>query len=282
MTNPSKNSILLMVRKKWKLMKKRIISAVVAVAIFAPIIYFGGKAFSIAIGMLAVLAYKEMLDLKENATEIPEIMKGIGLVNLLLVVFSEYTNDLYMFGLSYRVLTISLLTLFIPTLFYKNNKYTTREALYLVGIVMLLGVVFNSFIFIRSFSLYTLLYLMIICIITDTFAMLTGMLIGKHKACPKISPKKTVEGCIGGSIIGTAVSTIFYCNLVGKFSIKLVLITLVLTVIGQLGDLFFSKIKRENGIKDFSNIMPGHGGVLDRLDSLCFVIMAYMLFISFI
>ena len=67
-------------------MKKRIISAVVATAIFAPIIYFGGKAFSVAIGMLSVLAYKEMLDLKENATEIPEIMKGIGLVNLLLVV----------------------------------------------------------------------------------------------------------------------------------------------------------------------------------------------------
>lgn len=263
-------------------MKKRIISAVVAVAIFAPIIYFGGKAFSIAIGMLSVLAYKELLDLKENATEIPEIMKGIGLVDLLLLVFSEYASNLYMFGLSYRVLTISLLTLFIPTLFYKNNKYTTREALYLVGVIMLLGVVFNSFIFIRSFSLYTLLYLMVICMITDTFAMLTGMLIGKHKACPKISPKKTVEGCIGGSVIGTIVATIFYANLVGKFSLKLIAITLALTVVGQLGDLFFSKIKRENQIKDFSNIMPGHGGVLDRLDSLCFVIMTYMLVISFI
>ena len=263
-------------------MKKRIISAIVAIAIFAPIIYFGGRAFSIAIGMLSVLAYKELLDLKENATEIPEIMKGIGLVDLLLLVFSEYASDLYMFGLSYRVLTISLLTLFIPTLFYKDNKYTTREALYLVGIIMLLGVVFNSFIFIRSVSLYTLLYLMVICVMTDTFAMLTGMLIGKHKACPKISPKKTIEGCIGGSIIGTAVGVIFYSNLVGKFSIKLIIITLVLTVIGQLGDLFFSKIKRENQIKDFSNIMPGHGGILDRLDSLCFVIMAYMLVISFV
>lgn len=263
-------------------MKKRIISAIVAIAIFAPIIYFGGRAFSIAIGMLSVLAYKELLDLKENATEIPEIMKGIGLVDLLLLVFSEYASDLYMFGLSYRVLTISLLTLFIPTLFYKDNKYTTREALYLVGIIMLLGVVFNSFIFIRSVSLYTLLYLMVICVMTDTFAMLTGMLIGKHKACPKISPKKTIEGCIGGSIIGTAVGVIFYSNLVGKFSIKLIIITLLLTVIGQLGDLFFSKIKRENQIKDFSNIMPGHGGILDRLDSLCFVIMAYMLVISFV
>ena len=263
-------------------MKKRIISAIVALAIFIPVIYYGGKIFSIAMGMLSVLAFKEILDLKENSREIPEIIKGIGLIDMLLLIFSDYTSDTLMFGLSYRVLSITLLTLFIPTLFYKNNKYTTKEAFYLVGIIILLGLVFNSFIFVRSFSLYTLLYLMIICVVTDTFAMLTGMLIGKHKACPTISPKKTIEGCIGGSLIGTTVAVIFYSNLVESFSYKLVLITLVLSVIDQLGDLFFSKIKRENKIKDFSNIMPGHGGVLDRLDSLCFVVMAYIVFISFI
>ena len=263
-------------------MKKRIISAIVALAIFIPVVYFGGKVFSIAMGMLAVLGYKELLDLKENSVEIPEIIKGIGLVDMLLLVFSEFISDSLLFGLSYSFLAVTLLTLFIPTFFYKDNKYTTKEALYLVGIVTLLGLVFNSIIFIRSFSLYLLLYLFIICVVTDTFAMLTGMLIGKHKACPKISPKKTIEGCIGGSVIGTVVSTIFYANLVGKFSIKLVIFTLLLTIIGQLGDLFFSKIKRENKIKDFSNIMPGHGGVLDRLDSFCFVILAYIAFISYI
>lgn len=271
-----------MVRKNVQCMKKRIISAVVATLLIAPIVYFGGRIFAIAMGMLAVLAYKEILDLKENAREIPEIMKGIGLVDMLLLIFLDYASDSLIFGLSYRILAVSLLTLFIPTLFYKDNKYTTREALYLVGVIMLLGLVFNCFIFIRSISIYVLLYLLLICVITDTFAMLTGMFIGKHKACPKISPKKTIEGCIGGSLIGTTVAVIFYSNLVGKFSIKLVVITLLLTVIGQLGDLFFSKIKRENNIKDFSNIMPGHGGILDRIDSLVFVIMAYIALISFI
>ena len=263
-------------------MKKRIISAVIATLIFAPIIYFGGRAFAIAMGLLSVLAYKELLDLKENAVEIPEIVKGIGLVDILLLIFLESSNESLMFGLSYRLLAISLLTIFIPTLFYKNNKYTTKEALYLTGIVLMLGLVFSCFIFIRSISLYVLLYLMIICVLTDMFAMFTGMFIGKHKLCPKISPKKTVEGSVGGSIIGTTVSVIFYANLIGKFSLKLVLITLLFSIIGQLGDLFFSKIKRENNIKDFSNIMPGHGGVLDRIDSLCFVILAYMAFISLI
>lgn len=263
-------------------MKKRIISAIVALAIFVPVVYFGGRVFEIAVGMLAVLAYKEILDLKENSLEIPQIIKGIGLIDLLLLAIADFSSDALFFGLSFGLLSITLLTLFIPTLFYKDNKYTTKEAFYMVGIVSLLGLFFNSVIFIRSISLYTFIYLFGICVITDTFAMLTGMLIGKHKACPKISPKKTIEGCIGGSVIGTVVASIFYHNLIAKLSFKIVVITLVLTVIGQLGDLFFSKIKRENNIKDFSNIMPGHGGVLDRLDSFCFVVIAYIALISYI
>ena len=263
-------------------MKVRIISAIVAIAIFVPIVILGGNYFSIAMGMLSVLAYKELLDLKENSHEIPNFVKLLGMISMLLLVFSEFDGYSIMFGLSYRGLAILLLALFIPTLFYKNNVYTTKEALYLTGIVLMLGLIFNAYILIRALSIYRLLYLILICTLTDAFAMFTGMLIGKHKLCPKISPKKTIEGSLGGTLIGTTVGVIFYINLVGSFSYKLILVTLILSIIGQLGDLFFSKIKRENNIKDFSNIMPGHGGILDRLDSLCFVGLAYIIFISFI
>lgn len=99
---------------------------------------------------------------------------------------------------------------------------------------------------------------------------------------PKISPAKSWEGAIAGLIGGSAISIIVYSNLVGNFSIKLVIITIILSCVGQMGDLFFSKIKRENEIKDFSNIMPGHGGVLDRLDSLSFVMFVYVIIIWFI
>ena len=126
------------------------------------------------------------------------------------------------------------------------------------------------------------LYLILIATITDTFAYVVGTLIGKHKLIPEVSPKKSIEGSIGGSIVGTAVATIFYYNLVSSNIniFVLIAITFVLTIIGQLGDLFFSKIKRENGIKDFSNIMPGHGGVLDRLDSIAFISLGYTLIIA--
>ena len=117
---------------------------------------------------------------------------------------------------------------------------------------------------------------------TDTFAMLIGCLIGKHKLIPKVSPKKSVEGSIAGSLLGTVIATLYYYNVITNNVnlLGLIVMTLFLTILGQLGDLFFSKIKRENDIKDFSNIMPGHGGILDRLDSLSFIVYGYIIIIN--
>mgnify|MGYP003308437253 CR=1 FL=1 len=117
---------------------------------------------------------------------------------------------------------------------------------------------------------------MLITILTDTFAFIVGSLIGKHKLCPAVSPKKSWEGSIAGSLLGTFIASTFYHYMVSPVTIKIILITLLLSVLGQMGDLVFSRIKRDNEIKDFSNIMPGHGGILDRFDSLIFVILAYI------
>ena len=99
--------------------------------------------------------------------------------------------------------------------------------------------------------------------------------------CVKISPNKTWEGSIGGLICGSLVGAIIYKLFFGKITIKIIIITIILSIIGQIGDLVMSKIKRENEIKDFSNIMPGHGGILDRLDSSIFVFIAYMFLLMF-
>ena len=120
--------------------------------------------------------------------------------------------------------------------------------------------------------------------ITDSFALFTGMFIGKHKLAPEISPKKTIEGAIGGSLMGTIVATAFYTTVINS-SVPLVfviLITLALTVVGQIGDLAFSAIKRYYGQKDFSDLIPGHGGILDRFDSLVFVVLAFILVLGII
>ena len=94
--------------------------------------------------------------------------------------------------------------------------------------------------------------------------------------CPNISPKKTWEGCIGGSLFGTIIPCILHFLLFKEFNFMIILITFILTIMDQLGDLIFSKLKRENNIKDYSNIMPGHGGALDRLDSTLVIFLTYV------
>ena len=94
--------------------------------------------------------------------------------------------------------------------------------------------------------------------------------------CPNISPKKTWEGMIGGTIFGTIIPLIIYYLFFKEFNFIMVLITFILTIMDQIGDLIFSKLKRENDIKDFSNIMPGHGGALDRLDSTLVIFITYV------
>lgn len=117
---------------------------------------------------------------------------------------------------------------------------------------------------------------------TDTFAYLFGIIFGKHKLCPSISPKKTIEGALGG-IFGSLI----LLNLFNYFVLKnnIVFVTLsgiILSIVAQIGDLFASKIKREMGIKDFSNIIKGHGGFLDRFDSIIFVTpLVYIVFYIF-
>lgn len=265
-------------------MKKRVISAIVALAIVVPLYIIGGIPLYLLAGMIGILGYKEILDLRKSHGRIPIGIKFLGVVSLLLVMFTNYDGYALAFGISYQAIAFLLLSLLLPTLFIKDESiYNTNDAFYMIGSVLLIGVVFNSFILLRNLNVYLLVYLFLVTALNDTFAYLLGSLIGKHKLIPRISPKKTIEGSVSGLILGTFVSVMFYHHFIGGVSIPVLIITtLVLSVLGQLGDLLFSKIKRENDIKDFSNIMPGHGGILDRLDSLSIVILAFVLLIKYL
>ena len=256
-------------------MKTRVISAIVAAIIVVPLVLIGGWVFNLGVAVLAALGYLEIIKLKESHNNLPNIIRLFGFLALELVTL--YNSNTY--GLSYISIVSTLLLLLIPTIFIPKDKYTTRDALYLIGFIILIGSFLNILITIRKISIYLLIYLVLIAVITDTFAYIIGSLIGKHKLIPSVSPKKSIEGSVGGSLLGTIVATIFYVNMLKVDSniLIIVIMTLVLSILGQIGDLLFSKIKRENKIKDFSNIMPGHGGILDRFDSLSFIILGYTL-----
>lgn len=259
-------------------MKTRIISSLVAIVIIIPIIYMGGTIFYIAASVIGLIGFRELLALKEKEKDIPLIMKVIATLGFILVVLSNLGDKTLVFTLDYRIVSIIILFILSPMVFIHNfDKYNINDALYLIGSIFFLGLSFNYLITIRMLNLNYLIFLLLITVFTDTFAYITGMLIGRHKLSKIVSPKKTWEGFIGGSVFATFVATVFYTtvfNYTGNM-LSLIVIILLFSMIGQLGDLIFSSIKRYYKIKDFGNIMPGHGGVLDRLDSILFVLLAF-------
>lgn len=262
-------------------MKTRIITAIVALIVVVPLVLLGGIYFELLICLVGALAFKEMVDLKKSHGKIPNFMIFLGLISLLSLILSNNSNLSIYYGFSYQTLTLITIGIITPVIFYKEDEYSSKDAIYLLGTILFLGLALNSFVIVRMRSFKTLLFLLIIPTFNDIFAYLIGSKFGKNKMCVNISPNKTWEGSIGGLIFGTIGGVVLYKLLLGSISFKIILITIVLSIIGQMGDLVLSRIKRENGIKDFSNLMPGHGGILDRIDSSIFVFLAYMFMIIF-
>ena len=266
-------------------MTKRTISAIVALAIVIPLIKIGGLAYNILIFVLSILGLKEFLDIKQIKKELPSFIVFISYIMLSLFVLTNITNTDILFSIDYRIIAGLFLVFTLPAVLYHDRSlYSIVDAFYLIGGIFFLGISFSLMILIRNIGISTIIYLLLITIITDSYAYMIGMLIGKHKLLESISPKKTWEGTIAGSLFGTLVGSVYYLTVIDKSLPLHVVIgmTLFLSLLGQFGDLFFSSIKRYYGKKDFSNIMPGHGGILDRLDSIIFVVLGFMFFITII
>ena len=141
------------------------------------------------------------------------------------------------------------------------------------GFFILLG---NSFQETYMSGLSNVVLVLLITYMTDAFAYFVGRAIGKHKLNERVSPKKTIEGSIGGWVFGCLSAILFWKFFMPAEHFMLALLSgILLPIFGQLGDLAFSAIKRVYGIKDYSNLFPGHGGVLDRIDSLLFNLVCF-------
>lgn len=263
-------------------MKKRIISAIVALLIVIPLIVLGGTVFKVGVGLAGILGFYEMLSMKDNERKIPILIKVISIILFVIIMlsFGYNTEKLYF---DYSTLLLILLLILSPIVFYSRRDYNITDATFIIAIILFLGISFNALIALRNAGIENIIYLALITIMTDTFAHFWGTNIGIHKLCPKVSPKKTIEGLIGGTLMGTIIGVLYYITAFEYSSLMAVVaMTLLFSLIGQLGDLIFSAMKRNYDIKDFGNIMPGHGGILDRLDSIIFVTLAYSFILTFL
>lgn len=273
--------------------------------------------FQIALGILALIAVYELFRMFEESQKVNWVLKLVTYlltIGLFIVVGNVWHGapNVSLVDLSFELpiifmgsfILIAILLILIPSI---NGK--------VMGMVLLIinyvGLGFGAISLLRTLGVKFIIYAMLVTVLTDTFAYLFGVKFGKHKMSPNISPKKSWEGAIAGTVFATVIATLFavfygsifkpggilneggtltlldgvtgvgtndyYQPVLWKQGLILLPITALLSVIGQLGDLFASKLKRTYEIKDFGKIFPGHGGVLDRFDSLMFVAIALLI-----
>jgi phosphatidate cytidylyltransferase len=252
-------------------MKQRIITAVIAAAVFLPIVIFGGWPFIAMVYLIASVALYEALKMKHlKLFSVPGIL---SLLLLWIFLIPEQYSDL-LDGFDYTKLEIFFLgvLLFLTYTVITKNRFTFEDVAFSIMSILYVGLGFYFFIETREESLTYVFYSLFIIWATDSGAYFIGRAIGKHKLWPEISPNKTTEGFFGGVISALAVAALF--SVFGDMKVPTVILlmaTAFLSVFGQIGDLVESALKRHYNVKDSGNILPGHGGMLDRFDSLLFV-----------
>ena len=268
-------------------MRQRVLSGAVLVLFFAAIVVFN-RSFPLALNIVVSLI---------SAAAVFELAKALGLDRkwflcgpaLLTAAAVPFCPDRWEF------LTYSLFTLLVFSAMIIYHKETTfKEVAVLYSMVVLIPSALKTLVSLRDLSeshgMFYVLIAVLSAWVADAGAYFAGTLFGKRKLCPNISPKKTVEGAIGGVVVdvaamllfGLVFSELYHRGAAQANYLALFLIGFFGSVLSILGDLSFSIIKRSCHIKDFGQVIPGHGGVLDRFDSVIFTAPFVYLLVGFL
>lgn len=249
-----------------KKMMIKIATALVLIAIALPPLIIGGIPLKVLITVVVALAAYEIANIQsEQAKWLTTIINFIAMMAMYICKIEYFM----------AIMAIYVTVLFISVLI--DEKTTAEFAAYSFVLVCMVGMALRCVTKFYSFDddgFLMMIYVAIATFLCDTGAYFFGVFFGKHKLIPRVSPNKTWEGSIGGYVTGAVTSGLFGLLVLDGLDASLVLTgALTLPLIAQVGDLGFSSIKRHFGIKDFGSFLPGHGGVLDRVDSLIFCLM---------
>lgn len=244
-----------------------------------------------AICCIATIELNNAIKLQNKA------IKGMSVIVSAIVPFyyeyGEYLNGRHFNADAKYLICLYILILFISMLFeYEKTKFTDVATVIISSLAIPFAItrlmyfrdideIFSDKGYTEAHGIFLILFAAFCAWMTDVVAYFVGSFCGKHKLCPNISPQKTVEGAIGG-VFGCVVMSLILYAVFNNFVFEndesnylaVVLMTIFLSIISMCGDLTASVIKRNFGIKDFGKLIPGHGGILDRFDSIIFVLVA--------
>lgn len=257
------------------IVKNRVITGFIIGAIVFASIIFGGKWLLLMLLTFIIIASKEYSDILRNKGFLP-FYKVILIISISMILVSAAGYD----NLLPLVLLTGTIGSFLAVLFRGRQPYIANVATTILGFLIAwmpchvclirdMGDSVNLFNFSFKQGLYFLLFIFFVILFTDIAAYYFGMKFGKHKLSPVISPKKTVEGSLGGTVCAI-IAGLIIGYLTGISLYHSFVLAFIVTVMAQLGDLSESLIKRDAGVKDSGHSLPGHGGFLDRADSYLF------------
>lgn len=260
-------------------MKQRVITAVIALILFIPIVLAGGLWMDWLTVLFAAVGISEIFLMKRQLLVSFDFVLAL-LATLTWTVpdsfFKVFPSNITKLGVFYGIVMI-----FLTWTVLSKNKTTFDDVGVYVLAALYIGLGFHYMAAIRAYpqnGLALLVYVFVVVWSTDIGAYMIGRKIGKHKLWPVISPNKTWEGSIGAVICALIFSAIYLAILshfditFGVSELSMVGLAFILSIVGQMGDLVESAYKRFYGVKDSGKILPGHGGILDRFDSMLFVL----------
>ncbi len=240
----------------------RTVTSIIALLLLGVFLYIGGNSLVVFLVFVATIASFEIRYAMGLKFRFGDILSSVFITFMFFV-----PADTVLAVLVLYVFTELLLSMFIQKYTLKMVKISVFSVIYAVIPFLLLSRLIN-------FSTFKNYYFLAFIIpwSTDTFAYFAGTAFGRRKLIPRISPKKTVEGAVGGFVASFVFTLLFSIFLVsGVSTTKLFVVIPIACILAQLGDLVASYIKREYGVKDFGSVLPGHGGIMDRFDSVIVV-----------
>lgn len=255
-------------------MQKRIIFGGLAAALFIPFVVIGGLPFQFVVGLLAMVGVYELFTMKGLE---PFSFEGVltMLAAFVLTMPLEHYLTFLPVGGGFSAYSLVICLLLAGTVF-NQSSYTFDDVAFPIASSLYVGIGFQNLVNARLVSVDKVLFALFIVWVTDIGAYMVGRQFGRRKLAPAVSPNKTIEGSLGGIVSAMLVSLVFMLvrqTVYAPYGLLTMLgLVILFSAFAQLGDLVESALKRHFGVKDSGKLIPGHGGILDRFDSMLFVL----------